>query len=199
MYKECKSPRTRQRSQHMARTLIHMMQREHFSSITISALCAEAQVPRKSFYRYFETKEDVFHLLVDTLLSECIEYCSLGPLSEVTVNEDRLTLCFRFWLDHRQVFDAAQKSDMLSDVFSRMVHYYEIRFLSTDIAHESPDSMIRLLFSVSGMMSIILQWYSQNFRQSPEEMARLTMALLRQPLVAKSVTIVPFLGDCPRQ
>jgi len=159
-----------------------MMLQEHFNHITISALCQEAGVPRKSFYRYFETKEDVFHLLVDSLLTDCIACCGLGIHSALELSPEKMALCYRFWLEQRQVFDAAQKSGMVPNLLSRMFQFYENSYLNDPDLWQDPDAADRLLFSVSGISAILFQWYGRGFDRTPEEMARLTLELLKNPL-----------------
>lgn len=181
MYKECKTQRARERALHVARCLIAMMEQEHFNQITITALCEEAGVPRKGFYRYFDTKEDIFNLMVDTLMHQCITCCDLDMDSAADVSIPRLRLCYQFWLDHRAIFDAARKSDMITHMLTRMLHYYGLFLLPQQdsvTVHQ-----MRTLFSVTGMVSILMQWYASGFRRTPEEMAKLTMDMLEKPLI----------------
>ena len=44
---------------HILKTLLEMMRVDNFDSITISRLTAKAEVGRASFYRNYQTKEDV--------------------------------------------------------------------------------------------------------------------------------------------
>lgn len=196
MYKECKTQRAQERRVHIARCLIAMMEREHFNQITITALCEEAQVPRKGFYRYFDTKEDVFNLMVDTLMRQCIDYCHLDLGSATEVNIERLTLCFQFWLEQRAFFDAAKNSDMITHMLTRIIHFYGMHLFPQQSFDALSGDQMRTLFSVSGMVSVLMQWYGSGFRCTPEEMAALTLEMLEKPLILKTVTNVPLLGSC---
>lgn len=183
MYKECKTQRARERSLHIARCLITMMEREHFNRITVTALCDASGVPRKGFYRYFDTKEDVFNLMVDTLMQDCVAYCQLDLDSAADVSIQRLTLCYQFWLDHRAIFDAARKSDMITHMLTRIIHFYGMNLLPQQSYDVQTGVQMRTLFSVTGMVSILMQWYASGFRRTPEEMAKLTMDMLENPLI----------------
>ena len=68
MYKDCKTPQSAQRQRHIVSCLVCMMQTQTFQEITVQDLCRKADVPRKSFYRYFECKEDVFTAAIDFLI-----------------------------------------------------------------------------------------------------------------------------------
>ena len=183
MYKLCQTPRTIQRSQHISSCLLSMMTHTHFNDITISALCKEAGVPRKSFYRYFDTKEDVFHLLLDTLMTECIRLCEMDAHKAVEVTIERLTVCFRFWSEQKAVFDAAGKSGMMPHILTRMLQYYELVISPEQNSIPASDEQIRTIFAMTGMFSMILQWYESGFARSPEEMALLTFDILKKPLL----------------
>lgn len=183
MYKLCKTAHTKQRSQHIAATLLRMMENKHFNDITISSLCEEVNVPRKSFYRYFDTKEDVFHLYIDTLLEECIRLSGMDARQEVEVTQERLSICYRFWLEHKSFLDAAKRSNMVPHILSRMLQYYEFSTSADHPTSSFSTYQIRTLFSMTGMFSMILQWYTNHFDRTPEEMAKLTLELFEKPLI----------------
>ena len=48
--------------------LICLMRQKHFSRITVTEICREADIGRKTFYRHFELKEDVIDFQLDVLL-----------------------------------------------------------------------------------------------------------------------------------
>lgn len=183
MYRKCKTQRARERSLHIAQCLLESMEQEHFSRITITGLCRQAGVPRKGFYRYFDAMDDVFNLLIDSLMAQCIDYCSLGLTSTAEVTPERLALCFRFWQDHRRVFDAAKKSDMLSHILTRIIHFHGAYLFPAEPRAALTGQQTQALFSVTGMASVLVQWYESGFRNTPEEMADLTMEILQTPLI----------------
>lgn len=58
MYKECKRSQSISRQQKIERTLLALMQKYPYNEITITELYHELDIPRKSFYRYFDGKND---------------------------------------------------------------------------------------------------------------------------------------------
>lgn len=68
------------RSQHMiADALFSLMKRKPFSEITVTELCAEAAIERKTFYRNFELREDVIDFKLETMLETY--RCELARIS----------------------------------------------------------------------------------------------------------------------
>ncbi len=61
--------------EHILKTLIDLMKNEEFESITIYRLVAEAGVGRSSFYRNYDSKEDVLQQEAKRLKSELNLIC----------------------------------------------------------------------------------------------------------------------------
>ena len=68
MYKECKTLRSCERQREFGKMLLKIMEKQDLKKITVSALCREMKVPRRSFYRYFDTIEDVLDALTDEVV-----------------------------------------------------------------------------------------------------------------------------------
>lgn len=183
MYKDCKNQRSLQRSHHIAQCLLDMMERQSFSQITVSSLCDLARIPRKSFYRYFDTKDDVFHLIVDTLLGECISFCQMSNREPIPVTQERLELCFHFWLEHRSVLDAICRSQLQPILMIRTLQYYDVTLGTSYALTNATDSQMQNLFCITGLFSIIFQWHNSGYDRTPAQMAQLALKLLKNPLV----------------
>ena len=70
-------------SQHMiADALFSLMKRKPFQQITVTEICVEAAVGRKTFYRNFELREDVIDFWLDLRCEECRELLLHVPLEE---------------------------------------------------------------------------------------------------------------------
>ena len=71
MYKTCKTTKSKLRQREIEQALISLMASTPFADVSVTALCAHLDMPRKSFYRYFDAKEDVLDAFMDHLLEEC--------------------------------------------------------------------------------------------------------------------------------
>lgn len=70
-------------SQHMiADALFSLMKRKPFQQITVTEICEEAAVGRKTFYRNFELREDVIDFWLDLRCEECREVLLPVPTEE---------------------------------------------------------------------------------------------------------------------
>lgn len=70
MYKLCKTEQSAQRQRQLEAGLLAVMGKTRYEDISISDLCEQIGVPRKTFYRYFSGKDGALHALIDhTLMS----------------------------------------------------------------------------------------------------------------------------------
>ena len=70
MYKLCKTEQSAARQRRLEQGLLQAMQTQQYEDISISDLCDQMGVPRKSFYRYFSGKDGALHALIDhTMIS----------------------------------------------------------------------------------------------------------------------------------
>lgn len=59
MYKMCKTRQSAQRQRYISDVLFQMLRKNKLDDISICSLCQKAQIPRRTFYRYFDTLTDV--------------------------------------------------------------------------------------------------------------------------------------------
>ena len=71
MYKICHTKESAQRQRELERGLLDALGRQPYDKITLTDLCRELQIPRKTFYRYFPVKDDCLLALIDHTLSDC--------------------------------------------------------------------------------------------------------------------------------
>lgn len=185
MYKACKTPQSAQRQREVVECLVDMMRTQQYGDITVCALCQRAQMPRKAFYRYFETKDDVFEALVELTMLEYERFA--GPYREGdrrTSEKDALKL-FTFWQGKKPLLDILHANGLCQRFFGRIVSRScdEKVGSSSILVNDSAFSLrSATYFSVSGIFAVVLDWYAQGYPAAPQEMAQLLQRLLTQPI-----------------
>ena len=70
MYKLCKTEQSAARQRLLEEGLLRAISQHRYDELSVSDLCSQMNIPRKSFYRYFSSKEGALHALLDhTLMS----------------------------------------------------------------------------------------------------------------------------------
>lgn len=184
MYKICQTEQSSRRQRELENGLLRLMLRKNYEDISVSDLCEYMQIPRKSFYRYFTSKDGALYALIDHTLADFFQMPLTEKKSRGTAMGD-LDLFFLFWYENRRLLDALHRSSISGILVERANHFalteghlpHQVRRLAPDIQN------LAMSFAICGLMSIILNWHSQNFRISPDEMTRLAVGMLTSPLL----------------
>ena len=190
MYKLCKTEQSAARQRQLELGLMEAMATHHFDEISVSDLCDRMQVPRKSFYRYFSSKDGALHALIDHTLLEFESYPSgLKPGEKRNYQKD-LERFFLFWKDQKLLLDALDRSGIGGVLVIRSVVHalsdagVPRRFQPQDerIAREQATTL-----GVCGPMSMALGSPHSEYLLRPEQMAKIALVLLTKPPVARMV------------
>lgn len=183
MYKDCKTEQSAARQRELERGLLKMMRKYRYEDISISDLCQQMHIPRKSFYRYFSGKDGALFALLDHTMMEFYEGgfhtdhggSQLGDLDQF----------FVFWYAHKELLDALERSSLSGILVERATNLaLRERLMPGYIRGWKPElQQIALSFSVCGLLSMVIQWHHQGFRTSPEEMSAMARSILSRPLI----------------
>lgn len=189
MYKLCKTEQSAVRQRELEKGLLKFMQTVRYEDISVSDLCQSLQIPRKSFYRYFNSKDGALYALLDHTLMEfsgfSAEYERQGAQSVHHVLES----LFRFWMVHRELLDALSRSGITGLLIERAIAYAltEDILPSQYISDDAPDMKRRItMFAVCGLMSMVITWHHEGFLQPAPEMAVIALRMLKEPLFSTS-------------
>ena len=182
MYKICHTEDSSRRQRELEQGFLNLLQEQPYDKITLTDLCRQLDIPRKSFYRYFPTKEDCLLALVDHALSDCNDIALGGWKGETQLNQQALLRFFRYW---------KERKDFLN-VIGENKFYYLLLDRTTVIVdrmkeHTAKNSFARdqlEYFVAHGLMTTVLRWHHFGFRSSPEEMAEVFSRLLVSPDVS---------------
>lgn len=180
MYKICRTEESQSRQLQICNTLLNLMTRCPYGEITISELCRQTQIPRKAFYRYFDTKDDVVDALIDLTQRA---YLAQGPAGPESICE--VERMFTFWYEHRSIVDTLFQNGMERLWFSRMLETaIEEKVGARYIRYEKNISCYHIMttFTIVGLLACISYCHHFNWEPDPHEMARVVNDLLINPL-----------------
>ena len=110
MYKLCKTEQSARRQRELEQGLLKAMSTCHYDEISVSDLCDQLNIPRKSFYRYFSGKDGALHALIDHTLAGFFE-TPIESIQHKGMALEELTQTFCFWknwyTEHRNIQEAA--------------------------------------------------------------------------------------------
>lgn len=187
MYKQCRTEQSAARQRELMEGLLEAMNQQHYDEITVSSLCEQMKIPRKSFYRYFSNKEGALHALIDHALMD-FESFTAERSKGVDSPQEEMELLFAYWLHKKKLLDGLAKSSLSGVLVNRAIGHsvFETmgsrRFLP---AEEQQAQAYIMLFFVSGFMSMVIQWHHDGYPQTVKQMAQVAIRLVSQPLAPK--------------
>ena len=185
MYKLCKTEQSATRQRKLEQGLLEALKTMRFDEISISDLCDRLQIPRKSFYRYFGSKDGALQALIDHTLMEFEDYSVQYRQGKTRTIHLDMESFFQFWLEKRDLLDALSHSGISAVLVNRAVVFaltddvLPVRFMPDD-CREMQNHVI--MFCVCGLMSMALNWHDNGYHQTAAEMARVAVRMISVPL-----------------
>lgn len=184
MYKICKTEKSLKRQRELENGFLDYLETVSYFNTDVSKICRHLNIPRKTFYRYFDSKEDILHALIDHRLSDMDVFITNpeNP-SHISIRSDA-AFFFTFWLNERRFLDILYRNHLRNVIMSRVCsrEYSEKReYTYGGWNLDSKDHYVHD-FLMSGIMSLMLQWHTDGFQKPIEELAALVETLYATPL-----------------
>lgn len=185
MYKLCKTEQSALRQRKLEMGLLQAMLTQRYEDISVSDLCDQMEIPRKSFYRYFASKDGALIALLDHTLMEFEQSPPPGGRVKKDAALRDLERYFTFWYERRQLLDALEKSRLSGLLAERATaHAQNENIMPSYLQPLEPRiRMMALTFAINGLMSMVEHWHRSGFPETPGEMAQVAARMLLQPLI----------------
>ena len=122
MYKLCKTEQSAQRQREIEHALYKMLEKKSYTNITITEICVYLNMPRKTFYRYFDSKDDaLFALIEHTMLDYKGFHGKIFEGSERTLKKE-VQGFLDFWLQKKDFLDVFSRNGMLDKLIEVSVN-----------------------------------------------------------------------------
>ena len=188
MYKLCRTEQSTQRQRMLEAGLLAAMKTKRYEEITISDLCSQMDIPRKSFYRYFSSKDGALYALIDhTMMDFKHDPGILFGNTMRDVAQDVLHF-FTFWQQKRPLLDALERSGLSGVLVERAITQAQNEFVPprNPVKPEVRAMYYHTItFAVCGLMSMVTRWHRSDYAESAAEMAQIATTLLTRPLVGE--------------
>jgi len=163
----------------ISNTFVDLLERYDFNKITISEICDNTSLVRKTFYNNFSTKEEVIAYVVEKLVLEY--HASVNDLSvhsplEISYlffcfgkkNENIMTLLIKNNLFH--LFRASFEKHL--PTINNQIPNNKYNVLSND------DLSYVFAFHTTGVLRMLELWIENGFNKSPREMSQIYSTII---------------------
>ncbi len=185
MYKLCKTESSTKRQREIEEALFSLLKQKNYEDITITELSEKMNMPRKAFYRYFDSKDDALFALID---HQMLEYSAFtedksGDKSRSLTRE--LEDYFKFWMGKRDLLTVLDRSSLIGILIERTVTFpiSDRISIAKFLPGEGGKAREKIFkFAFVGLVYTMIEWYRSDFDTPPIDMARLACRMLKMPL-----------------
>lgn len=153
----------------LSNALYRLMRRQRFDAITVTQLCREAQIARRTFYRNCQSMEDLVDYAICLQVRHLLESVDFSSREAPVLYQN----FFQYWLDRREFLAITLSQGFFSRFYRQFTQYcvgaMEYPFLSDFLqGQENPESL-RLFhnaFIIGGLCNVLERWTAEDFRTS---------------------------------
>lgn len=165
------NPTALQSQKWILQSLLDLMQSASYDRISVAEICRKAELDRRTFYRNFESKDDVLEQYIQKLSFDYMEeYRKIE-----TLNKKNATLAFfRFWEKHLHFIRDMQKCGLGDFIFKRFQEF-TISNRELLIHKEKMNVPTQYIFAyrIGGFWNVMLTWAANHADVSAEELAEI--------------------------
>lgn len=184
MYKLCKTEQSAKRQREIEQVLFDFLKTKSYEDITITELCQKLNMPRKAFYRYFDSKDGALSALIEHKMLE-YEGFSVKAEKEKRTIKNEIEMFFLFWYNNKELLDVLDRNALIARLFDSAVNFPIKDFVSVSkyLPNDSDWAKTRIFrFAVCGLMFEAIYWYKEGFKTDVSDIADICCRMLSQPL-----------------
>ena len=149
--------------------LLLLMEKYPYAEISVKQIVLETDLVRKTFYRNFESKDDVLRSYIRTILRDYFDIVN-------NARGDVLTTIFEFAKKNKKLLKLLDKNDMMHFVLQGMNEFIlsvkaeqnpELNPFSKLFAGLDSDYLITL--NIGGIWNVISLWVRRGMKDKPED------------------------------
>lgn len=163
------NPTAQQSQRWIIKAFLDLLEIEEYNRISVSGICRRADLDRRTFYRNFDSKQDVLEHYVHTLGEEYMKgYAAIGNLDSYSAAK----YFFEFWSKYLLFLRNMKKCGLSNYIFQQFEQYTteHMELLKGTQAQSLPRNYV-LAYRVGGFWNVMLTWIAEDEMLPPEELA----------------------------
>lgn len=163
-------------------SLLNLMKLNSYEDITVTDISNNADLSRRTFYRFFKNKNELLEYYFSKIvkeyikiLNERIEYFSYIDNKEITLQK-LIDIFFEFWWNHRNDMRILIKQGLFTNLFlNNADSFSEIykKFKMPWHINDNVDLKYVIDFFIGGYMNIISHWLISDNPENPKEISKI--------------------------
>lgn len=174
MVEKKKNPIAEQSRQWLIKSLLELMNEKNYADITVTEIAERALLSRRTFYRLFNSKEQV---LQQYFLEICDEYIASFQKDKLYMLEQIVEAFFIFWEKRIDFLLMLQRNHMfyylLEELNEMLPAIHDIVRGNQNLYGSALEKKIALLASAGALWNILAEWIQTENRLSPKEISEM--------------------------
>jgi len=185
MIKQPVTDRAADQQKKIENSLMGLMTSSVYTNISVSDICRHAQIPRRTFYYYYDSKDAV----LESIMTQLMDMCDLEIMFSDYVNGESLeySLCcfYEYWGNQRR---DELTAFITSELEQRLMSYCLKWINSEENWRGIIDNYRTRIQEVSRMLGTacvfytLFCWARHGFRETPTQLADYTAHILANPI-----------------
>ncbi len=170
--------------EHFIQALLALMEEKPFADITVYELAARAEYDRRTYYRYFKSKEDILILHCSDILGEMADL--LKQKGSLSFHSGILSY-YEFWQRHLDFLKLLDRNRMLPFLEEQMdlLFYSSVgKVVQKDLPDTLPDvaalGRYSFFFTAGGLWNVLVWWVREGAVQTPEKLTDYLLTSIRE-------------------
>lgn len=183
MYHIKDDQRARRSAEAIYQALVKLMEEKRFDAIRVTDIVEQAQIGRATFYRGFDTQEDVLRWRCDQMMEELLSYMIRFARSQPGAGGVSLLkpILRFFYLDSTivELLIEAERINILQGTFQERLEHLGPRVVAL---FNIPEDYVRYWWALrsAAAVSVLVQWIKGGKTQAPDDLADGIAELARQ-------------------
>ena len=167
--------------------LFENLQQRPYPSVSVSDLCHQLGISRKSFYNYFSDKDSCFRSLINRKIHTCFFHLNMD-LPETASEAETIAFYLSYWKDEKILFDVITRNNLLYLLIDQFIVFVRDENDAIRTVLDTPelkaDEYVMTAFATI-QITLLMRWYQLGFSTPLEEMVRTFQRLVLEPMMTK--------------
>ncbi|MCD8336549.1 MAG: TetR/AcrR family transcriptional regulator [Lachnospiraceae bacterium] len=151
-----------------------LMEQKEYKYITVTDIARKSGISRMTYYRTYSSKEDI--------LVQHFRKVAQQIVSDSQGNEEQALFLFFTWFQEHskltELLEQAHLMNLLIDCFSVFTDFLYGAIHSGE--NKQPEAEYAVRFEAGGLFSLLTHSLAEGAKESPEEMAQITLKIMRK-------------------
>lgn len=167
--------------------LLRLLEAKPIDKIKVNELCQESGVNRATFYRHYETIQDVLHEIELEFIRQMP--CLARPTRDVTDARDHMETVCAYFYEHADMVKLLFLNRSDTDMMQGMSEFYrgflELRKKEAPVPNIDEDTA-KVIFALvgGGGYCLLRQWILEDIQKTPKQIADIMCNVIRWPAPA---------------